>query len=266
LKLTLSILISILLVASPLRAEKPRIVSLNPCLDSILLHVADPEQIIAISHYSHEPSATSVSLDIALKFPITTGTTEEVIALKPDLVLAGRHTALATRNALARLNIDVFLSGVPQNIAESKAQILEIAKVVNQTERGTSLVQEISALYDTPYSGSLVPTLMRDSSGLVPGKNTLIDAVLTHTGFENIGASYGVKWWGIVPLEVLMAQPPFVLLTDIHASNRFILHRATKRLKKYVHIKDFPRRLLNCAGPTLIETTRHLMAVRAGFP
>ena len=37
-----------------------RIVSLNPCLDVILVHVADRAQIAAISHYSHEPSSSSI--------------------------------------------------------------------------------------------------------------------------------------------------------------------------------------------------------------
>ena len=40
--------------------EPRRVVSLNPCLDVILVHVADRAQIAAISHYSHEPSSSSI--------------------------------------------------------------------------------------------------------------------------------------------------------------------------------------------------------------
>lgn len=265
-KFALLILVYLILPTSSLQAEKPRVVSLNPCLDAILLHVADPEQVMAISHYSHDPNATSVALETSRQFPAVMNTAEEVIALNPDIVLAGQHTALATRNALSRLNIGMLLSAVPQNIEESKNQILEIAKAVEQLKRGERLVQQITALYETPYIGTPIPALLRDSSGLVPGKNTLIDSILTHTGFENIGATYGVNWWGIVPLEILMAQPPFVLLTDTAKPNRFMLHRATRRLKNYVYIEHFPRSLLNCAGPTLLKTTRHLMAVRGTLP
>jgi iron complex transport system substrate-binding protein len=37
-----------------------RIVSLNPCLDAILLDVADPGQITALSHYSREPTQSVI--------------------------------------------------------------------------------------------------------------------------------------------------------------------------------------------------------------
>ena len=42
--------------------EYPTIVSLNPCTDAILAEVADPAQLLAISHYSHDPRATSMPL------------------------------------------------------------------------------------------------------------------------------------------------------------------------------------------------------------
>ena len=48
--------------AAPPRADErvhPTIVSLNPCTDAILAEVADPAQLLAISHYSHDPRATS---------------------------------------------------------------------------------------------------------------------------------------------------------------------------------------------------------------
>src|SRR4029079_4978164 len=67
----------------------PTIVSLNPCTDAILAEVADPEQILAISYYSHDPRATSMPLAEARKFRATGGTVEEVLALDPDVVEAG---------------------------------------------------------------------------------------------------------------------------------------------------------------------------------
>ena len=47
-----------------------RIVSLNPCLDVILVHVADRAQIAALSHYSHEPSSSSLG-ELGRTFPFT---------------------------------------------------------------------------------------------------------------------------------------------------------------------------------------------------
>jgi len=33
-------------------AARPRIVSINPCVDAVLVQVADPQQILGISYYS----------------------------------------------------------------------------------------------------------------------------------------------------------------------------------------------------------------------
>lgn len=70
------------------RVVHPTFVSLNPCLDDILVNVADPDQILALSHYSRDPSGTSVGVDVARQFGVTGGTAEEVLALDPDIVLA----------------------------------------------------------------------------------------------------------------------------------------------------------------------------------
>src|SRR3546814_15706424 len=82
-------------------AAPARVVSLNPCVDSTLMHVADPGQIAAISHYAHDPKATSIPLGPARRFRATSGNAEEVIALRPALVIVGRHVALATPHVLA---------------------------------------------------------------------------------------------------------------------------------------------------------------------
>ena len=75
----------------------PTIVSLNPCSDAILAEVAEPAQLLAISHYSHDPRASSMPLAKARRFRVTGGTVEEVLALDPDVVVADPFIAPATR-------------------------------------------------------------------------------------------------------------------------------------------------------------------------
>ena len=61
----------------------PTIVSLNPCTDAILAEVAAPGQLLAISHYSKDPRASSMEAAVAARFAATGGTVEEVLALDP---------------------------------------------------------------------------------------------------------------------------------------------------------------------------------------
>ncbi|MEL0209648.1 MAG: ABC transporter substrate-binding protein, partial [Novosphingobium sp.] len=73
----------------PRVSAHPTIVSLNPCTDAILAEVADPAQILAISHYSKDPRSASMDARLASALPATRGTVEEVLALDPDMVVAG---------------------------------------------------------------------------------------------------------------------------------------------------------------------------------
>ncbi|MDP3174894.1 MAG: ABC transporter substrate-binding protein, partial [Phenylobacterium sp.] len=109
-----------------------RIVSLNPCLDVILVNVADRAQVAAISHYARDPDGSNIA-HIAQSFPITYESAEEVVALAPDLVLAGRHSSPATRNALRRLGVRAELFGVPETVADSLDQVNAIAALCGRS-------------------------------------------------------------------------------------------------------------------------------------
>ncbi len=88
----------------PRELAHPTIVSLNPCTDA---HAGGtwptPAQVLAISHYSRDPRASSMDLgDRAPLCRATGGTVEEVLALKPDLVVAGSFTAAGDQRRLSR--------------------------------------------------------------------------------------------------------------------------------------------------------------------
>src|SRR5690606_35586732 len=89
-----------------------------------------------------DPKSSTVA-HLARKFPYTYATAEEVLMLRPDLVLASVHTAPATRSALERMNIPVAAFGVPSTVAESLAQVREIARLLGHPERGEALVRRI---------------------------------------------------------------------------------------------------------------------------
>ena len=47
--------------------QAPTIVSLNPCLDAILVEIAEPDQVLALSHYSRDPGSSSIPQDVAAR-------------------------------------------------------------------------------------------------------------------------------------------------------------------------------------------------------
>ncbi|USI74317.1 ABC transporter substrate-binding protein [Sphingomonas morindae] len=246
-------------------AAGPRLLSINPCIDAVLRQVADPRQIVAISHYSQQARSSSVPLAWARRFPATGGTAEEVVARAPDLVLAGGHVAPATIAALARLHIAVRQFPVPDTVEESAAQVRAIAAASGHAARGAALAARI-LLAARPVPGPRVPALIWQGGGLVPGAGTLPDALLARAGFRNLSRSYGLKQWDVLPLEYLVARPPRVLLSVGAAEaggDRLAGHPALRRLGRRITIAPYPARLINCGGPTIIDAMARLRAIRA---
>lgn len=250
-------------------AKRPRIVSINPCADALLMRLADPEQIAGISHYSHDPAATSIPLEVARRFKTTSGTAEEVVALAPNVVMSGPHVAPSTIFALERMRIRVLKFSVPESIEESEQQIREVAAAVGSPERADALIDSIrdavAAARPPSEPQHRVSAVIWQSGGMVPGPGTLADQLLRLTGYENVSAAYGLQKWDILPLELLIASPPALVLsgsTYRADRDRMLGHPALRHLSNRVTFRNYPFRLLQCGGPTIIEAVGRLSEVR----
>ncbi len=246
---------------------------MNPCVDAVLMEIADPAQIAAISHYSQDPRATSIPLERALRYPAVSDSAEDVIGKAPDLVIAGGHVSIQTIAALERLGIPLLEVPVPESVDENKLQIARIAGRIGRPQAGAALNARIdAALTATRSTAAPIPALIWQGSGLVPGKGTLADALLSHTGFHNISRDIGLGKWDILPLEGLLTHPPAVLMAgraDMGAgsgdANRMLSHPALVKAGRRIKIAQYPSNLLHCGGPVIIRSVERLAAIRRGW-
>lgn len=260
----------ILFLSSAAHAEPHRIVSLNPCLDTVLVHVADRRQIAALSHFARDKVSSSIA-DIAATIPITRESAEEVMAFDPDLVLTSRHSSLPTRNALRSVNIKIELFNEPKSVAESLAQIRTIAALANREARGEELIARIEAALAAaapPPGSAPVPGLVFQANGFSTGDGTLVDEMLRRTGFTNAASRYGLKGWGNIALERVVADPPAILLAGVMRADtptwadRILRHPALRNTKNKMKVYTFPDRLIYCSGPVLIKAAAALREAR----
>ncbi len=257
-------------VERPAPHAQPTIVSLNPCADAILAEVADPAQIVAISHYSADPRSSSMPAEVARRFATTRGTVEEVFALHPDLVIDGAFTAPPTMSAYARLGLRVETVGTVNSVDDARAQVRQLAALSGHPARGEALVARIDAALAAAApapGGEPLRAVMWESGGMVPGDQTLIADLLRRTGFLNASAAKGYAQADLLPLEKLLADPPEVILTAAAGEgqgadvDRMLSHPALAVLHG-VHRARFPANLLYCGGPTVIRAAEVLSAVR----
>ena len=247
-----------------------RIVSLNLCLDTLLLELSPPERIAAISHYSLDPWRSTIA-DRARQFPITYETAEEVVALKPDLVLTSRHSATATRHALTRVGIRFELFDVPDSIAASIDQVRKVAAMLGREAAGEALVARIEAAMQAarPPAGFVPLTAaVYQPGGLTAGIDTVTGQLMHVVGLENVAERYGIREFRPLSLELLVSSPPQVLLigdtspgAPTHAES-VVHHRVLRSLQARMAREVFPVRMLYCAGPTMIDALGTLVQAR----
>ena len=247
-------------------APPPRqggIVSTNPCADAILATIA-PERLTAISHYSHDPAATSLPLAVARRFPAVAGTAEEVIARHPDLVVTDIFASAATRAAYARAGLKVLTLDAPATIAASAAQVMTIATAAGVPARGAALVRAIRAA-PPPARGARPAVLLFIAGDLANGGGTLLDDLLARAGLRNAAADYGLAFTGTLPIETIAAHPPAAILSDGDGRTADLRRRILARSGAATVEIAFPRELMNCGGPTIVPALRRLTAIRTAL-
>jgi iron complex transport system substrate-binding protein len=250
--------------------SKPhRIVSMNLCTDEQVLRLADRRNIASVTWQSPNPNLSNVA-QLAQEIPINHGLTEEVIPLKPDLILAGIYTTRAPVAVLKRAGMRVVDVDVPHSFDDVRQQYRDVAALLGEQERGDHIIVEMD---------SNLARLARERPPVAPtaivfhpnnftfGRGSLIDAVVTRAGLENVAARLGVGEYGQVPLEVLTMNPVDVLVVSAYRdgpqamATQILRHPVLSRLSERTRVIVMPDRFWNCGGPALVEAVETLTRV-----
>ena len=168
-----------------------------------------------------------------------TRSAEEIVALRPDLVLASRHSAIPTRNALRRVGIHYELFDVAFSVEDSLAQIRRIAALVGNAAAGEALVARIERAIETarlPPGTRRLTAAVYETGGLTAGSKTVTDELMQIVGLDNLAARYGIQMHAPMQLELLVAAPPDLLLMgEVPAAAgtqaaRIVQHRALRKV------------------------------------
>ena len=245
---------------------KPRrIVSIHACADQLLLALADREQIVALSPYATDERLSFLA-DRARDYRIASGSAEETLQMQPDLVLAGRFTKASTRAILKRQGLHVETLAPVRTLADSIAQIRQIAGLIGQPERGEALIARIEKAADAlhgRFAARHATALLLQRRGYVTGRNSLVGDILRLAGIENV-ADFGPRPGGQISLEaVLTARPDILIVAKAgpDASDQgvaLLSHPALTRLYPPSRRLILPERLTVCGGPALPLALDHI--------
>ena len=245
--------------------EGLRIVSLNPCTDAILAKVA-PDKLVGVSHYSHDPSAASMPVAQARRWPANGGSVEDILAAHANMVVASSFLPLATRKALDDLGIPVVTLGIANDVDGNLTQVRELADAVGEPQAGAALVGQIEAAIAAaaPRDGRAGPsTILWQPGGIVPGDGALVVDLMRRVGLRPASSTRGLGQGDRLPLEAVLVDPPELLL---HAGprgdeqSRALHHPALRKLD--LRSAEFDPQLYYCGGPSLIRAAERLAQIR----
>jgi iron complex transport system substrate-binding protein len=254
-------------------APPERIVSINICGDLLALSLAPRTRIASITFLAADP-ITSPIADRAEGIAQNHGKAEEVLALDPDLVLAGRYTARPTVSLLKRLGYAVLELDIAESLDDVRAQIRAAAAAIGARQAGEDMIERLDLRIETARAdrGPRRPlAVVYGPNGFTLGPRSLSGSLIEIAGFENLAARAGIVGVARLPLELLLLAAPDLLIVEAehgHApamATQILSHPALRDLRERITVAEIPRPLWSCPGPWLADALDHLTAARAAL-
>jgi iron complex transport system substrate-binding protein len=250
------LVVSALNTATWAAAAKPaRIVSLNLCIDDLVLRLAKPERIASVTWLSHDAGNSNIP-ELARRFPKNHGLAEEIVPLNPDLVIAGAFSARIAVALLKRTSIPLAELGIPRNFAEIRQQI-------------ALMDARLGAI--PPPRGPRPRAIVLNPNGATVGQGTLVGEIMTLAGLHNVAAELGIESYGTVPLEHVVLNAVDILIVSSSRdgppalATEILRHPVLATLADRVRIITVPSRLWNCGGPASVEAVELLRQAVVAF-
>jgi iron complex transport system substrate-binding protein len=264
------------LLATPLRAEtaaKPqRIVSLNVCVDQLLLLMVEPRRIAALTQFATDRDWSNMPKE-ARGFRTTHGRAEEVLPLMPDLVIGGEYSAPDTIALLRRVGQRVEVMRLANSIEDVRNGTRWLGTVVGEPDAAEALVAELdrrlSAVARAVPPGPRPVLAFYNTSGYTAEPGTLADDVIRLAGFDNLAGRFGLRIGGRLNLEMVATARIDALIaidtaeTSASRAVETVQHPALARLAASKPFAAIPGRLWTCETPFVAEAAERLARLRA---
>lgn len=270
-----AVALGLALFAAPARAEAPtkpqRIVSLNVCVDQLLLLLVDHRRIAALTQFATDRDWSNMP-GAAKGFPTTHGRAEEVMPLMPDLVIGGEYSAPETIALLRRVGQRVEVMRLANSIDGVRAGMRWVGKIVGEPEKAEALVSELdrrlAAVAAAVPPGPRPVLAFYNTSGFTAEPGTLADDVIRAAGFDNLAGRLGLRIGGRLSLEQMaIARVDALIAIDTSETSasravETVQHPALARLAATKPFAAIPGRLWTCETPFVAEAAERLARLR----
>ena len=194
-------------------ARPVRVMSMNQCTDQLVLALLPPERIASVTWLARDRGG-SLMAEAAARVPENHGLAEEVLAQRPDLVVAGSFTTPALRGLLRRLGYPLIEVDHANSIADIRRITRQVAAAVGEPARGEALIADMDAKLAalSAHPGPPIRVVAWDRTGFAAGEGTLYDEILRAAGARNLVREPMTLSYRKPDAEVLMQANPALLV------------------------------------------------------
>jgi iron complex transport system substrate-binding protein len=248
-------------------ASPPRMVSMNVCSDQLLLTLADPEQILGLSRFARDGWQSQAG-DIS-RYPVLSGAAEDVLLLKPDVVIASAFDKRSTRELLKAKGLHLAELAVPRNLDEARAQIREVGDMTGHPDRAAAEIARLDAALARARRAAAerhYRVLPLSRRGWVAGSDSFLGSLLSEVGLRSAAGDLGFTFGGFASLEAIVSlRPDFIVVSNAGNYARddgqaFLVHPALERFYPPERRIVIPERLTECGGVMLADALDALTA------
>lgn len=264
-----------LALAAPAAADPPRrVVSMNLCTDQLALMLAAPGQLISVSYLAQDPDLSPLA-EQARALPANRGLAEDIVLLRPDLVLAGRYTTAATVAMLERLGLPVVRFEPENSLDDVVTNLRRMGTTLGRAPRAEALIAAFDAdrarLADHAARLPRARAALWYARGFTGGRASLAGDILAAAGLDTIAEALGLGRGGILALEALILADPDLLVTGRRGrgasqAQALLYHPALAGLPAAARPAPMADRDWICGTPQVLAAVARLLAARGAGP
>lgn len=259
--------------------QLPRVVSINLCTDQLVMALADPEQIVALSSLSHD-AAGSFFYQQARLYPKVESLAEQLLPLAPDLVVTGPFTSRYTLSLLEELGVRVEVLPIANSIEEMVGNVQRTGELLSRQRQAIDMVdiirqrlRDIQAKVDALRESANrrvanARVAVFDTNGYTVGNKTMRGQAIELSGWKNVATEQGIEDYGVLGLEQLIELAPQALIESPYSDGTYsrgqmlTRHPAIREAGLDPKIIRIPSNQTICAGPWTVDVVERLLAAR----
>ncbi len=205
-----------------MKGPAKRIISLAPSNTEILFAVGAGDQVVGRDMFSDYPDTAKSVQDIGGsngKY-----NTEAIVALKPDLVLAGEINPPELVASMQQLGLPVFPLNNPATLEDMYSNVTLVGGLTGHTKQANKLVDSLKTRVaavdakvgklDSRISVYYELDATDPTKPYTAGPGTFVSLLISRAGGTNIGDSMTSQWAQISLEQVVAANPAVIILGD----------------------------------------------------